>query len=540
MGKVIDADQSWDDVLELIRSSEREIELGGGGKNTAKQHKKGRLTARERIEKLIDPDSEFFELGLFAAYRMYEEWGGAPSAAVVTGIGQISGRHFMIIANDATVKAGSFFPMTVKKVLRAQRIAMDNRLPLIYLVDSAGVFLPLQDEIFPDQDDFGRIFRNNARISAEGIPQIAAIMGSCVAGGAYLPVMSDKILMTEGSGLYIAGPSLVKAAIGQEVESEELGGAQLHSQLSGTVDFREKNDQDCIDRIRHLAGQMGRSSQSPFKKVEEKPPRRPADEVYELMPLDPSQEYDVREIFQCIFDDGELTEYKAEYGKTIVCGYAHLAGWSVGIVANQKLNVRDPDKAFEVGGVLYTESAEKAARFVMDCNQNRLPLLFFQDVSGFMVGRSAEISGIIKAGAKLVNVVANSVVPKITVILGGSYGAGNYALCGKAYDPRFIFAWPTCRYSVMGGEQAAQTLLDLRVRQLRKEGKKVDQETRKALLESIQETYAQQLDPRYAAARLWIDKIIEPNRTRQALRVALEAASLNPKIPEFHTGVLQV
>ena len=540
MGKVIDADQSWDDVLELIRSSEREIELGGGGKNTAKQHKKERLTARERIEKLIDPDSEFFELGLFAAYRMYEEWGGAPSAAVVTGIGQISGRHFMIIANDATVKAGSFFPMTVKKVLRAQRIAMDNRLPLIYLVDSAGVFLPLQDEIFPDQDDFGRIFRNNARISAEGIPQIAAIMGSCVAGGAYLPVMSDKILMTEGSGLYIAGPSLVKAAIGQEVESEELGGAQLHSQLSGTVDFREKNDQDCIDRIRHLAGQMGRSSQSPFKKVEEKPPRRPADEVYELMPLDPSQEYDVREIFQCIFDDGELTEYKAEYGKTIVCGYAHLAGWSVGIVANQKLNVRDPDKAFEVGGVLYTESAEKAARFVMDCNQNRLPLLFFQDVSGFMVGRSAEISGIIKAGAKLVNVVANSVVPKITVILGGSYGAGNYALCGKAYDPRFIFAWPTCRYSVMGGEQAAQTLLDLRVRQLRKEGKKVDQETRKALLESIQETYAQQLDPRYAAARLWIDKIIEPNRTRQALRVALEAASLNPKIPEFHTGVLQV
>ena len=540
MGKVIDADQSWDEVLELIRSSEREIELGGGPESIKKQHKKGRLTARERIEKLIDPDSEFFELGLFAACRMYEEWGGAPSAAVVTGISQVAGRHFMIIANDATVKAGSFFPMTVKKVLRAQRIAMDNRLPLIYLVDSAGVFLPLQDEIFPDQDDFGRVFRNNARISAEGISQMAAIMGSCVAGGAYLPVMSDKILMTEGSGLYIAGPSLVKAAIGQEVETEELGGAQLHSQLSGTVDFREKSDQDCIGRIRQLASQMGRSPQSPFKKVEGKPPRRPADEIYRLMPLDPSQEYDVREIFECIFDDGELTEYKAEYGKTILCGYARLAGWSVGVVGNQKLNVRDPDKAFEVGGVLYTESAEKAARFVMDCNQNRLPIVFFQDVSGFMVGRSAEISGIIKAGAKLVNVVANSVVPKITVILGGSYGAGNYALCSKAYDPRFIFAWPTCRYSVMGGEQAAQTLLDLRVRQLKKEGKKVDENTRKVLLESIQETYAQQLDPRYAAARLWIDKIIEPHRTRVALRVALEAASLNPKIAEFKTGILQV
>lgn len=540
MTKDVLENQSWDEILKSIQSDEGRIKLGGGAESVKRQHKKGRLTARERIAKLIDPDSEFFELGLFAAFRMYEEWGGAPSAAVITGIGRVAGRHFMVIANDATVKAGSFFPMTVKKVLRAQRIALDNRLPLIYLVDSAGVFLPLQDEIFPDEDDFGRIFRNNARLSAEGIPQIAAIMGSCVAGGAYLPVMSDKILMTEGSGLYIAGPSLVKAAIGQDVNSEELGGARLHSMLSGTVDFREENDESCLSRTRQLASEIGELPSSPFKKAAEKPTRRSAAEIYERMPLDPSQEYEMREILECIFDQGQFTEYKAEYGKTIVCGYARLAGWSVGVVANQKRHVRDPDKAFEVGGVIYTESADKAARFVMDCNQNHLPLLFFQDVSGFMVGQAAEISGIIKSGAKLVNVVANSVVPKITVIMGGSYGAGNYALCGKAYDPRFIFAWPTCRYAVMGGEQAAKTLLDLKIRQLGKEGKKIDEKTRKRLLDTIKKKYTQELDPRYGAARLWIDKIIEPNRTREALRLALEVASLNPKIPEFKTGVLQV
>lgn len=538
--KVLEACRSWEEMLGLIRADEREIALGGGRESIARQHDKGRLTARERIRELIDPGTEFFELALFAAYGMYEEWGGAPCAAVITGMGRVAGRYFMIIANDATVKAGSFFPLTVKKVLRAQRIAMDNRLALIYLVDSAGVFLPLQDEIFPDEDDFGRIFRNNARLSAEGVPQIAAIMGPCVAGGAYLPVMCDKILMTEGSGLYIAGPSLVKAAIGQSVESDELGGAKLHARLSGTIDFREETDQSCLAHIRRLAAATGEPPHSPFKRVEEKPPRRPGQDLYELMPFDPSAEYDVRDLFQCIFDDGELLEYKAEYGRTLVCAYARLAGWQVGVVANQKQHVKESGRAFEVGGVIYTESADKAARFIMDCNQNRLPLLFFQDVNGFMVGRTAEISGIIKSGAKLVNAVANSVVPKITVILGGSYGAGNYALCGKAYDPRFIFAWPTCRYAVMGGDQAARTLLDLRIRQLQKEGKEIGERTREQLFNSIKEKYADELDPRYGAARLWVDGIIEPHQTREALTLALQVASLNPEIGAFKTGVLQV
>ena len=430
------------------------------------------LTARERIANLIDPDSEFFELGLFAAFEMYQEWGGAPAAGVITGIGQVQGRHFMIVANDATVKAGAFFPSTVKKVLRAQRISMDNHLPLIYLVDSAGVFLPLQDEVFPDEDDFGRIFRHNARISAQGIPQIAAIMGPCVAGGAYLPVMCDKVLMTEGSGLYIAGPSLVKAAIGQDVESDHLGGAQLHSAMSGTIDFREETDEKCLKRIRRLVGALAEPGRAPFQQVEAKPPRHPPQEIYNLMPLGSSEEFDLLKVFQCIFDQGEFTEYKADYGKTLICGYARLAGWSVGVVANRRQHIKTPGESMEIGGVIYRESADKAARFVMDCNQGRIPLLFFQDVNGFMVGRAAELSGIIKSGAKLVNAVANSVVPKITVIIGGSYGAGNYALCGKAYDPRFIFAWPTCRYAVMGGKQAAQTLLDLKVRQLEKNGQK--------------------------------------------------------------------
>ncbi len=538
--KGLDTCQSWDEVLDLVGTAEREIQLGGGEKAVERQHQKGRLTARERIAMLIDPDSEFFELGLFAALEMYQEWGGAPAAGVITGIGQVQGRNFMIVANDATVKAGAFFPTTVKKVLRAQRISMDNHLPLIYLVDSAGVFLPLQDEVFPDEDDFGRIFRHNARISAQGIPQIAAIMGPCVAGGAYLPVMCDKVLMTEGSGLYIAGPSLVKAAIGQDVESDHLGGAQLHSAMSGTIDFREETDEKCLQRIRQLVGALGEPGRTPFQRVEAKPPGQPPQEIYNLMPLGSTEEYDLLKIFQCIFDQGEFTEYKAEYGKTLICGYARLAGWSVGVVANRRQHIKSPGQPIEIGGVIYRESADKAARFVMDCNQGRIPLLFFQDVNGFMVGRAAEISGIIKSGAKLVNAVANSVVPKITVIIGGSFGAGNYALCGKAYDPRFIFAWPTCRYAVMGGEQAAKTLLDLKVRQLEKSGKKMTQEARQRLSESIQETYGQQLDPRYAAARLWVDRIIQPHRTREALQLSLEIAALNPQIPEFKTGVLQV
>lgn len=538
--KTVDECQSWEEVLDLIRMSEQEIRLGGGETAVERQHKKGRLTARERIERLIDPGSTFFELGLFAAFEMYQEWGGAAAAGVITGIGQVQKRHFMIIANDATVKAGAFFPTTVKKVLRAQHISLENHLPLIYLVDSAGVFLPLQDEVFPDENDFGRIFRYNARISAQGIPQIAAIMGSCVAGGAYLPVMCDKILMTEGSGLYIAGPSLVKAAIGQDLDSEDLGGAQLHSALSGTIDFREKTDKSCLDRVGRLVGTLAKPSQAPFQRVEAKPPDHSPEEIYDLMPLDPSQEYDVLKIFQCIFDNSEFMEYKAEYGKTLICGYARLAGWSVGVVANRKQHIKTPDGPFEVGGVIYRESADKAARFVMDCNQSRIPLLFFQDVSGFMVGREAEISGIIKSGAKLVNVVANSVVPKITVIMGGSYGAGNYALCGKAYDPRFIFAWPTCRYAVMGGKQAAKTLLALKVRQLEKKDQKITEEARQQMLESIQATYDHQLDPRYGAARLWVDRIIQPHQTREALQLSLEVAALNPQVPEFKTGVLQV
>ena len=532
--------ERWLELLETYSRNESILRQGGGPGNIEKQHAKNRLTARERIQNLIDSESEFFELGIFAAHEMYEEWGGAPSAGVVTGIGRVEGRYFMIIANDATVKAGSFFPMTAKKVLRAQRIAMDNHLPLIYLVDSAGVFLPLQDEVFPDEDDFGRIFRNNARISAMGVPQIAAIMGSCVAGGAYLPVMSDKILMTEGSGLYIAGPSLVKAAIGQDLSSEELGGARLHAQLSGTVDFREKDDPSCIRRIREMAALMGRPQWAPFNRVDARDPLCPAEDLLQLMPMNPSREYDLRRLLACLVDSGEFTEYKAEFGKSLICGYARLGGWSVGIVANNKSHVREPGKPLEVGGVIYAEAADKAARFVMDCNENLIPLLFLHDVNGFMVGRDAEISGIIKSGAKLVNVVANSVVPKITLILGGSYGAGHYALCGKAYDPRLVFAWPTARYAVMAGASAAKTLADIRVRQEELKGRRLSKEERDRILESIKAQYNATLDPRYAAARLWVDKIISPLETRRALILALDVAAHNPEIPPFRTGVLQV
>jgi 3-methylcrotonyl-CoA carboxylase beta subunit len=531
---------AWLKLLGEFTHAEAELRLGGGERNIAKQHAKGRLTARERIALLLDPGSDFFELGIFAAYEMYQEWGGAPSAGVITGIGKVAGRLFMIIANDATVKAGSFFPMTVKKTLRAQRIAMDNRLPLIYLVDSAGVFLPLQDEIFPDEDDFGRIFRNNARLSAMGVPQIAAIMGNCVAGGAYLPVMSDKILMTEGSGLYIAGPSLVKAAIGQKLDSEELGGARLHAALSGTIDFREADDEACLRRLREMASFMGLPSSPPFKRTEAREPLYSADDLLDLMPMNPSREYDVRDIITRLTDGSEFTEYKAEFGRTLVCGYARVGGWSVGIVANQKTHAREPGRPFEVGGVIYTESADKAARFIMDCNENLIPLIFLHDVNGFMVGRDAEISGIIKSGAKMVNVVSNSVVPKITLILGGSYGAGHYALCGKAYDPRFIFAWPSARYAVMAGASAAKTLADLRVRQEESRGRKLSREERETILSSINEQYDRALDPRYAAARLWLDKIVFPLGSRKALILALDVAAHNPQVEPFRTGVLQV
>ncbi len=532
------------DLLTEIKNEEEQIRLGGGPKAINSQHKKGRLTARERIAKLLDPGSEFFELGIFAAFGMYAEWGGAPAAGVVTGLGRVQGRLMMIIANDATVKAGAFFPMTAKKVIRAQNIAMENRLPTIYLVDSSGVFLPLQEDVFPDTDDFGRVFRNNAVMSARGIPQITAIMGMCVAGGAYLPVMCDHILMTDGSGLFLAGPALVQAAIGQKVSAEELGGAKMHAQVSGTVDFREPDDAACLARIRALVDKMGHPPGAPFDHREPVPPLPASDEVYGIFETDPARQYDMRDIIARIVDAGRLDEYRAEYGATVICGYARIGGWAVGIVANQKKHVRvtapgTDQQRVEFGGVLYGESAEKAARFILDCNQHLVPLVFFHDVNGFMVGKEAEWSGIIRSGAKMVNAVANTVVPKITVICGGSFGAGHYAMCGKAHDPRFLFAWPTARYAVMGGDAAADTLVEIKLKQLEREGKQLTEQDKKDLYDSVRATYEHQTDPRYAAARLWVDAIIDPAHTRDAVLWALEAAALNPEIKEFKTGVLQ-
>jgi len=532
------------ELVSAVRTEEQSISQGGGEKAIASQHAKNRLTARERINLLIDRDTEFFEIGLYAAYEMYEEWGGAPSAGVVTGLGRVHGRLFMLIVNDATVKAGAFFPMTAKKVIRAQNIAIENHIPTIYLVDSAGVFLPLQEDVFPDTDDFGRVFRNNAVMSAMGIPQITAIMGMCVAGGAYLPVMCDTILMTEGSGLFLAGPALVQAAIGAKYSAEELGGAAMHAQIAGTIDYREPNDHICLERIRSLASKMGKKKEAPFDRIKAEPPEYAAEELYGVYDSDAARPFDMKEIIARIVDGSRLDEYKAEYGKTVICGYARIGGFAVGIVANQTMHVQQTDehsgeKRVEFGRVIYTESAEKAARFIMDCNQNLVPLVFLHDVNGFMVGRDAEWSGIIKAGAKMVNAVANSVVPKITVIIGGSFGAGHYAMCGKAYDPRFVFAWPTARYAVMSGAAAAGTLVEIKIKQLERGGKKLSEQERQELSNSVKATYDHQSDPRYGAARLWIDKIIDPMETRHALVTALEAAALNPEIKEFKVGVLQ-
>jgi acetyl-CoA carboxylase carboxyltransferase component len=532
------------DRLTEIKNEEETIRQGGGAKAIEAQHKKDRLTARERIARLVDPKTDFFELGLYAAYEMYQEWGGAPAAGTITGLGHVAGRRVMIIANDATVKAGAFFPMTAKKVIRAQNIAIENHVPTIYLVDSAGVFLPLQEDVFPDTDDFGRVFRNNAVMSAMGIPQITAIMGMCVAGGAYLPVMCDHILMTEGSGLFLAGPALVQAAIGQKTSAEELGGAQMHAQISGTVDFREPDDDACVARVRALVDKMGHAPGAPFDHKPPKPPAYPSEEVYGIFSAEAAKQYDMREIIARIVDDSRFDEYRAEYGQTVVCGYARIGGWAAGIVANQKKNVTvaapgTGEKRIEFGGVIYTEAADKAARFILDCNQNLVPLVFLHDVNGFMVGKEAEWSGIIRAGAKMVNAVANSVVPKIAVICGGSFGAGHYAMCGKAYDPRFIFAWPTARYAVMSGDSAAGTLVEIKIKQLERQGRKLSAADKKELHESIRATYEHQTDPRYAAARLWVDAIIDPAHTREALIEALEAAALNPHVAEFKTGVLQ-
>lgn len=526
-------------VARMLRD-EAAIRQGGGAEAEARQRAKGRLTARERIRRLIDPDPPFLELGIYAAHRMYGEWGGAPAAGVVAGIAKVCGRHFMVIANDATVKAGSFFPMTAKKVLRAQTISLENHLPIIYLVDSAGIFLPLQEDVFPDTDDFGRVFYNNAVLSARGIPQITAVMGSCVAGGAYLPVMCDKLLMTEGSGLYLAGPALVKAAIGQEVSSEELGGAAVHAGLSGTVDFREKDDLACLGRIRELVDTMGRpTGTGPDCRPSVEPRYDPA-ELGGIFSADPAGEYEVWEVIARLVDDSRFTEYRKDYGRTLVTGYARLGGFAVGLVANQRQHRQRQDGRLEVGGVIYAESANKAARFMMDCNRNGIPLVFLHDVNGFMVGKEAEHGGIIKAGARMVNVVSNSVVPKITVILGGSFGAGHYAMCGRAYGPRFLYAWPSARYGVMGGEQAGRTLVDVRLAQKERQGARLTDEQRRELAAEVRETFEHQADPRYGAARLWVDALIDPARTREVLIRSLQVAALNPETPPFKLGLLQV
>jgi acetyl-CoA carboxylase carboxyltransferase component len=540
-------------LMAALRAEEDSIRLGGGAKAAEAQRAKGRLTVRERLTLLLDEGTDLLELGLWAAHGMYTEYGGAPGAGVVTGLGRVCGRLCMIIANDATVKAGAFFPMTAKKVLRAQTIALENHIPTLYLVDSSGVFLPLQEDVFPDTDDFGRVFRNNAVMSSLGIPQITAIMGMCVAGGAYLPVMTDTVLMTEGSGLFLAGPSLVQAAIGQRTDAEELGGASMHAEISGTVDFKEPNDHLCLARLRSLVGKIGETHREVFSVVEFDPmrdaPRFAADDLYGLLNPEPgaSNLYDMHEVIARIVDRSEFDEYKADFGRTVLCGYARIGGRAVGIVANQKINQNQTVamgpaagmKRIEVGGVIYTESAQKAARFIMDCNQNLVPLVFLHDVNGFMVGKDAEWSGIIRAGAKMVSAVSTSVVPKITVILGGSFGAGHYAMCGKAYDPRFLFAWPTARYAVMSGVSAANTLAEVRARQLERGGKAVSEAEKKALYDEIKGTYDAQADPRYGAARLWIDAIIDPLRTREVLITALGACALNPDLARFNPGVLQ-
>jgi 3-methylcrotonyl-CoA carboxylase beta subunit len=531
-----------------IAKEEALLREGGGKAGHERQRKMGRLPVRERLIHLLDKDAQFFEIGLWAAYKMYEQWGKIPAAGVVAGIGNVAGVPCMIIANDATVKAGAFFPQTTKKVIRAQRIAFECSLPIIYLVDSAGVFLPMQDEIFPDEDDFGRIFRNNSVISAAGIPQFAAIMGNCVAGGAYLPVLCDKILMTKGSGLYLAGPSLVKAAIGQIVDAEELGGAQMHAEISGTVDFFEKDDPSCLKRLRSLVALLpeakaatgrGRPARGGLA-VGAPNPAKSADTIYNLISFDGQKNYDARDLLATVIDADSLDEYKADYGKTIVTAYVRINGRPVGIVANQRLQVRTKKEGIQMGGVIYADSADKAARFIMDCNQTSLPLIFFQDVTGFMVGRDAEESGIIRSGAKLVNAVSNSSVPKITVVVGGSFGAGNYAMCGKAYDPRFIVAWPTARYAVMGAAQASDTVFAILARARERGDKKATHEELEELRAKVKQSYEEQTDIRYAAARGWVDAIIQPHETREVLIRLLKYVSRPMAKAHFHTGVIQV
>ncbi|MBL0057177.1 MAG: acyl-CoA carboxylase subunit beta [Chitinophagaceae bacterium] len=524
-----------------VRQQLEKIHEGGGKKAAQMQKERNKLTPRERIAYLCDADKPFTEIGAFAGYGMYEEQGGCPAGGTVSGIGYISGRQCVIVANDQTVKAGAWFPITGKKNLRMQEIAMENKLPVIYLVDSAGVFLPMQDEIFPDKEHFGRIFRNNAKMSAMGITQIAAVMGACVAGGAYLPIMSDETLMVEGNGsIYLAGPYLVKAAIGEDVDSETLGGADTHNSISGIADYKFETEEACLDHIKKIMGKLGKTEKAGFDRVPAKAPSKNKDEIYGIMSEGNTKPYDMMELIECITDSGSFNPFKNDYGKTILCGYARIDGWAVGIVANQRLIVKNKKGEMQLGGVIYNDSADKAARFIMNCNQKKIPLVFLQDVTGFMVGSRSEHSGIIKDGAKLVNAVANSVVPKITVIVGNSYGAGNYAMCGKAYDPRFIYAWPTAKIAVMGGEQAAKTMLQIQVATLKKKGEIITPEDEQKLLQKIMQRYEEQTSPYYASARLWVDAIIDPGMTRKIISESLEAANHNPDIPEFKTGVFQV
>ena len=535
-------EDSLKNLVRVLAAKADTVKLGGGKESIEKHRKRGKLPARERIQKLIDPGTRLIEIGLFAAYGMYEEYGGAPSSGTAAGIGKIHGRDVMIVANDATVKAGAWFPITCKKNLRAQEIAMENRIPIVYLVDSAGVFLPLQSEIFPDKEHFGRIFRNNAVMSSLGIPQIAAIMGPCVAGGAYLPIMSDETMIVEKTGsVFLAGPYLVKAAIGEEPDIEALGGAEMHSEISGVTDYKMPNDEACLESIRSIISKLGHTQKAGFDRIAPKNPARPAEDAYGLVPDDRTKPYDMSAVLRTIVDEDEFDEYKPGYGKTIITAYGRIDGWAVGIVANQRSVTKTKKGEMQVGGVIYSESADKGARFIMNCNQKKIPLVFFQDVTGFMVGTRAEQGGIIKDGAKMVNAVANSVVPKFTFIIGNSYGAGNYAMCGKAYDPRFIFAWPTAQIAVMGGRQASETLLSIKIQQVSSRGgNEISKEEQERLLKEISDRYSSELDPLFAAARLWVDGIIDPVETRELVSRGIEIASNNPHIPQFNPGVIQV
>ena len=528
-------------LVTQLTAKTKKIHLGGGEKRIAAHKAKGKLTARERIEYLLDKNKPQLEIGTFVGEGMYEDEGGCPSAGVVVVIGYIAGRQCIVVANDATVKAGAWFPITAKKNLRAQEIAMENRLPIVYLVDSAGVYLPMQAEVFPDKEHFGRIFRNNAVMSSEGIIQIAAIMGSCVAGGAYLPIMSDEALIVEGTGsVFLAGSYLVKSAIGEEVDNETLGGASTHSEISGVTDNKYPNDEACLEAIRRIFEKLGDFEKAGFNRVEPALPKKDPKEIYGILPADRVKPYDMREIIERLVDNSEFDEYKALYGKTLLCGTARIDGWAVGIVANQRKMVKTKKGEMQMGGVIYSDSADKAARFIMNCNQRKIPLVFLQDVTGFMVGSKSEHNGIIKDGAKMVNAMANCVVPKFTIIVGNSYGAGNYAMCGKAYDPRLIYAWPSAQIAVMSGASAAKTLLQIKVAALEAKGQKITPEEEATLLEDIKKIYEEQLSPYYAAARLWVDGIIDPLETRKVISMGIEAANHAPITRRYNVGVIQV